>query len=134
MADEGRDVNRKRCFLYLAQKIAYVEAGAAAIARHQGRDAHANEVLGLRVAVNILGVGVNIDEARRDDLVFRVNVLLRIAFFKPSNLRDTPVFYRDRTAKPRIARTVDYPRIANYQIVRCLLSKDRAGRDSEQRE
>ena len=55
------------------QRLADVERRAAAVAGDDRRHAHPDEVLGARMIGEIVGVGVDVDEAGRDDQAGRVD-------------------------------------------------------------
>ena len=67
VADQRREVDRGAGALDVAERLADVERRAAAVAGDDRRDAHADEVLGERLLDEIVGVRVDVDEARRDD-------------------------------------------------------------------
>ena len=63
--------------LDLGQRFADVERRAAAVAGHDRRHAHADEVLGARMIRQVVGVRVHVDESGRDDEVGGVDGLAR---------------------------------------------------------
>ena len=79
MADERGEVDRGARLLDLGQRFADVERRAAAVAGHDGRDAHADEVLGAGVLGQVVSVGVDVDESRCDDEVGGVDGLAPVA-------------------------------------------------------
>ena len=78
VADERGEVDRCAGLLDLCQRLADVERRATAVARHDGRDAHADEVLGARLLGQVVRVGVDVDEARGDDQAGGVDGFTRV--------------------------------------------------------
>ncbi len=67
MTDERREIHRRARSIDIAQGLPDIERRGSAVAGNDSRDAHADEVLGAGLLGKIVGVGVDVDEAWRDD-------------------------------------------------------------------
>ncbi len=125
VTDERREVHRRASLLDRRQRLADVERGRAAIARDDGRDAHADEVLGARLLDEVVGVGVDVDEAWRDDEPRGVNHLARVELRERADLDDASGPDRDVSPPRGRAGAVDDLPAGNQQVIARL---DLAGR------
>ena len=64
--DERREVHRDAGVADALERVADVQRRRAAVARHDRRDAHADEVLRQRLRRQVVGVRVDVDESRRE--------------------------------------------------------------------
>ncbi len=86
------------------------------------------------MVVNILGVHVNIDETRGDDLVFGVDQEFRLGGRETPDPGDTAILDRDRAAKPRVAGTVNDPGVDDDKVEGLLLGRQRSYGHCDERE
>jgi hypothetical protein len=79
VADERGNVGRNLFAFDVGEEFADVKFGAAAVANDERGDAHAEEVFGLGLLDDFVGVRVDVNEARRDDQSGGINFLLGLA-------------------------------------------------------
>ena len=117
VADERGEVHRRAGLLDRRQRLADIECRRAAITGNDSRDAHADEVLGARVIDEVIGVGVDVDEARRDDEPRSVNDLARVELGDRANLGDAARLDRDVSPASRSAGAIDDLPAGNQQVI-----------------
>ena len=119
-----------RSFDIAASALPTSSAERAAVAGDDGRDAHADEVLGAGMVGKIVGVGVDVDEAWRDDEPGRVDALARVALRDRADGRDASVLDGDVGAPRRRAGAIDDLAAGDHEVVplACLCAKPKPGR------
>ena len=116
MAHERGHVDGDIGLLDRAKELRDVQRRAAAIAGHNGGDAHADEVLRPRHVRDVVGVGVDVNEPGRNDQACRVNFGLGIAG-DSANASDAPVLDGDVGEEGRVAGAVHDPAMADDHVV-----------------
>ena len=82
-----------------------------------GRDPHADEVLGARLLGEVVGVGVDVDEPRRDDEPGGVDHVTRVELRERADLDDASVLDRDVRPPRRRAGAIDDLAAGNQQVI-----------------
>src|SRR5438874_2410137 len=106
MGDQCRDIDRERLLFYTAKKLSHIYSRTAAVSGYQRSHAHANEILGSRLAVDRFNVRMHVDEPRCDDLATGINCLPGIRWINSAKARDAPILDAYIRTKPGIATTI----------------------------
>ncbi len=88
MTDERREVHRRPSLLDRRQRLADVKRRRTAVARDDGRDSHADEVVGARLLDEVVGVRMHVDEAGCDDETGGVDDVARVELRERADLDD----------------------------------------------
>ena len=136
VADERREIYRHAGALDSCQRLPDIECGRTAVARDDGRDAHAYEVLCARFISEIVGVGVHIDEAGRHDQTGRVDDVAGFASRDRADGGDPAVLDRHVRAPGGRAGAIDDLASGNHQIEswRRLAARSLSSKDKEHRQ
>jgi len=115
VADERADVGGDVRGFELLEILTKVQPRAAAVAEHEGRDAHAEKILGPGLVFDALGVRVGIDESGGDDQSAHLHAALCCALH-PAHRHDPSVAHCHIGEHGRVARAIRYPSAAQEQI------------------
>ena len=119
VADQRREVDRGASAGDAGERLADVERRAAAVAGHDRRHTHADEVLGERLALEIVCVRVHVDEAGCDDQARGVDDLARVLHGDGADGGDAILDDGDVGAPRRCARPVDHPAADDGKVIAC---------------
>ena len=122
MADERREVDGGAGILHRRERLADVERRRAAVAGDDRRHTHADEVGGGGMVGDLVGVGVDVDEAGRDDEPGRVDAVGAVSRRDLANRLDASALDADVGAPRRRARAVDDQAAGDDDVELCRLS------------
>jgi hypothetical protein len=117
MPNQGSQINGERLLTHLAEKLCYVRRRTTTVSGDQSGHTHSHEVLSGGQVVNGLNVSVNIDEARSDYLICRINYANPGNRINGANPRYSPILDSNVTAKPGIARPINNAAVPDYEII-----------------
>src|SRR5688572_13222019 len=92
MRDEGGEIDGERLPLDSPQELSDVGGRRAAVSRDQRRDAHPQEVFGIRLSVDRFNMRMNVYKAGGDYLPPSVYHLSRLAWIDVAYASDTSIF------------------------------------------
>src|SRR6185503_4742606 len=135
VTDERRVVQGDAGLPDLVQRLADVPRRRSAVARDDGRHTHADEVLRQRPRRDVVRMGMDIDEARREDEAAGIEALARreLSGRDAADTRDLPVADADVADPRRRARTIDNARVDDDEVEWRLLGARRWPRDRSER-
>jgi len=93
--NKSPEIYCKRFFLEPPEEFTYVGGRAAAVSSDERRNAHSNKILRGWIVENVLRMSMNVDEARCDDLILRVDHIFGLGLIESPNFRDPSIFDRN---------------------------------------
>src|SRR6185312_1157965 len=118
MRDQSREIHCKRFLLDLSQELTDISSGRTAVSSDQRCHSHADEILGFRKVVDGLNMCVYVDESRRNNLSFSVDYGSAFGAIDAADPDYLSIIDSNISAVPRIARTVDHPRVQDHHRIR----------------
>ena len=116
MTDQSGDVERKGLPAERPKELPDVQRRAAAVANHDRRHAHADEVFRARHVGHFVGVGVDVNETGRDNEALGVNFRFSLVG-EAADGGDAAVFHCHVRHESRCAGAVHDSAVTNDQVV-----------------